>query len=147
MDTSLSQQFEEQGYVLLEAVVPEPELDAIRGAAARIVEDFDIERHRTVFTTRDRDFMDSAEAVHCFLEESALDTDGRLNRPREQAINKIGHALHDLVPEFTAFCRLPVFAGCCTRSARPDRCCGRPCTSSSRPASAAKCAGTRTPAT
>jgi phytanoyl-CoA hydroxylase len=116
MDTRLSQQFEELGYVLLEAVVPEPELDTIRGAAAQIVEDFDIERHRTVFTTRDRDrsrnryFMDSAEAVHCFLEEGALDADGRLNRPRERAINKIGHALHDLVPEFTAFCRLPVFA-------------------------------------
>jgi phytanoyl-CoA hydroxylase len=116
MDSRLSQQYQEQGFVVLEAAIPAPALQTIREAAARIVADFDIDRQRTVFTTQDRDrgrdryFMDSAEAVHCFLEEGALDAAGRLNRPRERAINKIGHALHDLVPEFTAFCRLPLFA-------------------------------------
>lgn len=54
--------------------------------------------------------MDSAEAVHCFLEEEAVDEHGRLQVAKPFAINKIGHALHDRVPEFTAFCRLPVFA-------------------------------------
>jgi phytanoyl-CoA hydroxylase len=67
-----------------------------------------------VFSTQDRDegrdryFMESAEAVHCFLEEEAVDAEGRLVRPKELAINKIGHALHDLVPEFRAFCRQPI---------------------------------------
>ena len=40
----------------------------------------------------------------------ALNESGELNRPKEQAINKIGHAMHDLVPEFTTFCHLGVFA-------------------------------------
>ena len=116
MPDSLKAAFDRHGFVVLKSVIPPAELAVIRDAAARIVAEFDIARHRTVFTTRDRDrgrdryFMESAEAVHCFLEEEALDPDGRLNRPRERAINKIGHALHDLVPEFTVFCRRPPFA-------------------------------------
>ena len=115
MHNALSESFRQDGYAVIESAVPPAALASIRDAAARIVEAFDIESHRNVFTTGDRDsgrdryFMESAEAVHCFLEEGALDADGRLNRPRDRAINKIGHALHDLVPEFTAFCRLPVF--------------------------------------
>jgi len=112
---TIKQHYLEEGFAVLPNAVSAVEIAPIRAAAARIVEEFDFERHRTVFSTRDRDrgrdryFMDSAEAVHCFLEEDALDEAGNLVRPREQAINKIGHALHDRVPEFTEFCRLPVF--------------------------------------
>ena len=109
------ERFEAEGYLVLERAISLDAIESIRDAAARIVDDFDIEAHRTVFSTRDRDrgrdhyFMDSAEAVHCFLEEEALDREGRLQVPKEAAINKIGHAMHDLVPEFTDFCRQPVF--------------------------------------
>jgi phytanoyl-CoA hydroxylase len=109
------QAFDARGFVVLEgAIAPQP-LAAIRAAADRIVDSFDIDAHRTVFSTlhrdreRDRYFMESAEAVHCFLEEDALDPDGRLTRPKTLAINKIGHAMHDRVPEFTGFCRQPLF--------------------------------------
>jgi phytanoyl-CoA hydroxylase len=119
MSTVLSQhsareRFERDGYLVLEGAISAEPLAAIRDAAARIVEAFDPARHRTVFSTKDRDrgrdryFMESAEAVHCFLEEEAVDADGHLVRPKELAINKIGHALHDLVPEFRAFCRQPI---------------------------------------
>ncbi len=109
------QRYQEEGYLVLEAVIPDSEINALRAAARDIVNDFDIEHHRTVFTTTDRDagrddyFFESAEAVHCFLEEGALNADGELTRPKETAINKFGHAMHDLVPEFTSFCRLPLF--------------------------------------
>jgi phytanoyl-CoA hydroxylase len=112
----LRKQYSEQGFAVIEAAVGPSALDSIRTAAARIVDDFDIDQHRTIFSTRDRDrgrdqyFMDSAQAVHCFLEEDALDEQGRLLLPKSQAINKIGHAMHDLVPEFNQFCRLPQFA-------------------------------------
>jgi phytanoyl-CoA hydroxylase len=108
-------QFREQGYVALEGAVAPDAIESVRSAALGIVEAFDIDAHRTVFSTRDRDrgrdryFMESGEAVHCFLEEDALDADGHLLKPRHLAINKIGHAMHDLVPEFTLFCRQPVF--------------------------------------
>ena len=109
--------FRAEGFVVLEEAVGSADIAALRDAAAQIVADFDIDAHRTVFSTahrdRDRDdyFMDSAQAVHCFLEEDALDAEGRLTRAKELAINKIGHAMHDLVPAFRDFCRLPVFAG------------------------------------
>jgi len=112
----LQSQYLEQGYAVLEGAVPQAALDSIRSAAAQVVDDYDVENQRTIFSTTDRDqgrnryFMDSAQAVHCFLEEDALDDQGRLIRPKEFAINKIGHAMHDLVPAFTRFCRQAIFA-------------------------------------
>ena len=112
----LKSQYREQGYAIMEGAVPLAALNSIRSAAEQIVDDFDIDRHRTVFSTKDQDhgrdryFIESAQAVHCFLEEDALDEQGNLLRPREMAINKIGHAMHDKVPAFTDFCRQAVFA-------------------------------------
>ena len=62
-----------------------------------------------VFSTRDRRLvvdaalLASGEAVQCFFEEEAFDAQGRLAVQKTQAINKIGHALHDLDPVFDAF--------------------------------------------
>jgi len=106
--------FTENGFLVMEKLFSVEQIHAVRNAALGIVADFDIDQHRTVFKTTDRDsgrddyFFDSAEAVHCFLEEGALDENGQLNRPKELAINKIGHAMHDLVPAFNEFCRLEV---------------------------------------
>ena len=108
--------YREQGFLVLENAVPSAELAALKSAALKIVDDFDISKHRSVFSTSDRDsgrddyFYDSAENIHCFLEEGAIDADGALIKPARLAINKIGHAMHDLHPAFTSFCRLPIFA-------------------------------------
>jgi phytanoyl-CoA hydroxylase len=113
---TLREQFDEQGYAVLEQAIPAAQLATIQAAARRIIDRFDADRHRTIFTTRnqehaqDRYFLDSAEAVHCFLEEEAVDAEGHLLRPKELAVNKIGHALHDLVPEFREFCLQPAIA-------------------------------------
>lgn len=107
--------YRERGYLLLKRAIDPTYVTSLRQAAAQIVEDFDIERNRSVFTTHDRDrnrdqyFMASAERVHCFLEQDALDKTGALCKPRHLAINKIGHAMHDLIPAFTAFCRQSLF--------------------------------------
>jgi phytanoyl-CoA hydroxylase len=114
----IGKQYLEKGYAVVEGAIPESAINSIRSAAARIVSDFDISSHRSVFTTKDRDsgrdayFMQSAEAVHCFLEADALDGEGNLICSKDRAINKIGHAMHDLVPEFTAFCRQQIFTQC-----------------------------------
>lgn len=107
--------FREQGFVVLPALVPGAALASIQQAALAIVDRFDPATERSVFSTKDRDagrdeaFFASAEDVRCFLEEDALDSTGALQAPPRLAINKIGHALHDRVPEHTAFCRLPCF--------------------------------------
>jgi phytanoyl-CoA hydroxylase len=113
--STLQQQYSRDGYIVVENAVTAASIASIREAALGIVAGFDVEQHRSVFSTRDRDtgrdryFIDSAENIHCFLEEDALDASGRLTCPKEMAVNKIGHALHDLQPEFNAFCRQQIF--------------------------------------
>ena len=113
--SNLSAQYTREGYIVIEDAFTASSIASIRDAALRIVSDFDVQQHRSVFTTLDRDtgrdryFIDSAENIHCFLEEDALDENGRLVYPKQMAVNKIGHALHDLQPEFEAFCRQQIF--------------------------------------
>ena len=115
LSPELRQQYQEDGFIVLENVISNADIQQLKSEALKIVDDFDIDRYRTVFTTTDRDsgrddyFFDSAENIHCFLEEDALDGNGELRKPPRLAINKIGHALHDLNPAFNAFCRLPLF--------------------------------------
>jgi len=114
LDKNQIRQYQDEGFLVLEDAIPMTEIKKLKVAALEIVDEFDIDRHRTVFTTSDRDkgrdeyFFESAENVHCFLEEGALSEDGQLLKPADLAINKIGHAMHDRVPEFAAFCRTPV---------------------------------------
>ena len=110
------QQFHQDGYLVLREVIAKERILGLKNAALGIVDNFDIDKHRSVFSTGDRDsgrdeyFYQSAENIHCFLEEGALAENGELLKPRRLAINKIGHAMHDLHPEFERFCRQAIFA-------------------------------------
>ena len=112
----IAEEYARHGYVVFEDVFASEVLAPLRATAERIVGDFDAEANRSVFSTqhedrdRDRYFIESGQRVRCFLEEYALDASGTLNRDKASAINKIGHALHDLEPDFSAFCRAPFFA-------------------------------------
>jgi len=63
---------------------------------------------RSVFSTAaqarrsDEWFLESGDQVRCFFEAEALAADGSLTVEPGRAINKIGHALHDLDPVFAA---------------------------------------------
>jgi hypothetical protein len=52
---------------------------------------------QTRFTTSDDDhvgddyFLTSGDKIRFFLEKDVLDRDGKLIRPKEKAVNKIGH--------------------------------------------------------
>ncbi|MCX4247151.1 phytanoyl-CoA dioxygenase family protein [Paraliomyxa miuraensis] len=108
-------EFDERGFLVLPRLLSPEQVDPLRRAALELVDAFDIDHHRTVFSTKDGDagrddyFFASAQGVGCFLEEDALDAAGALRCDKRQAINKIGHAMHDLVPAFREFCRLPAF--------------------------------------
>ena len=103
--------FQRDGFVILPHLIPEAELVPVRHAIHRLVEEHDISRHRSVFRTDDQDqgrdelFFASASTVQGFLEAAALDERGALQVPASRCLNKIGHALHDLVPEFTDLAR------------------------------------------
>ena len=54
--------------------------------------------------------MNSGNNISCFFEEEAFDANGNLRQDKSLSINKIGHAMHDLDPVFSAFSRGPALA-------------------------------------
>lgn len=55
-------------------------------------------------------FLSSGEQIRCFFEKDAFDEHGRLRAEPHLSLNKLGHAMHDLDPVFSAFSRTPELA-------------------------------------
>jgi phytanoyl-CoA hydroxylase len=103
--------FERDGFLVLPGFVPAEACNRLRQRAGELVEAFDADAHRTVFSTtdqghaRDDYFLTSGDQIRFFFEEDAFDDAGHLRQPKELSLNKIGHAMHDLDPEFERFSR------------------------------------------
>jgi len=95
--------YKENGYLVIENFLADEEIEALRISAREIVDDFDM-NSLSVFTTEeqsqytDRYFLESGHQVSCFFEPEAIDDQGQLKVDKHLAINKIGHAMHDLIP-------------------------------------------------
>ncbi len=115
------QAWQRDGFVVLPGFKSPADVAAACQRAQALVDAFEPAADSGVFSTRDRSrqcsqirdatLLASAEQVHCFFEEEAFDDQGRLCVPKAQAINKIGHALHDRDPVFDAFSHGPALAG------------------------------------
>jgi phytanoyl-CoA hydroxylase len=103
------ERYTRDGYLVLEGFKSSQDVVALRSRAEALVADFDPAVAASIFSTRgdsrrsDAYFMESGEAVRCFFEAEAFDERGMLRVPKERSINKIGHAMHDLDPEFDRF--------------------------------------------
>jgi pyrimidine-nucleoside phosphorylase len=98
------------GFLVLPGFLPPHDCDVLQARAAELVAACDPGPARTVFSThdqghaRDRYFQESGGAIRFFFEEEATD------QPAALALNKIGHALHDLDPVFDRVSRQPRLA-------------------------------------
>jgi phytanoyl-CoA hydroxylase len=113
--TDLRADFERDGFLVRERFLDHATCDALIERAGEIVRAFRPETI-SIFTTHEQArrsddyFLESGDRIRCFFEEDAFDAGGALQRPVEQAINKIGHALHDLDPVFARVSRDPRLA-------------------------------------
>ena len=105
--------YERDGLLVLEDFVDENGCDHLRARAEELVRDFDPEGLVSIFSTKEQTrtsddyFLESGDKIRFFFEENAFLADGTLRQSKEQSINKIGHALHDLDPVFDTFSRTP----------------------------------------
>lgn len=108
--------FYKDGFLRLPGFVPAEACDALMTRAVELCERFDPAEALSVFSTKDQVrtsdayFLSSGDKIRYFLEESAFAPDGTLRRDPRSALNKIGHALHDLDPVFDRFSRAPALA-------------------------------------
>ncbi len=104
-------QYEDDGFLVLENFASDQACDALRARANELVRGFDPADVFSVFSTHEQNrltdeyFLTSGDKIRFFFEEDAFLPDGTLRQARERSINKIGHALHDLDPEFNKFSR------------------------------------------
>ncbi|KAF1755856.1 hypothetical protein GCK72_012307 [Caenorhabditis remanei] len=104
----LCQKFERDGFVVIENVFNDQEIEEMKGAIGKIVDDMNLAEHpKSVFSTYDEDkhaadsyFLNSSDKIRFFFEEGAVDKNGELTVPKDKALNKIGHGLHFLDTTF-----------------------------------------------
>ena len=106
-------EYDRDGFLVLNDFVPAASCDALRARAGELVHDFEPSDIVSIFSTREQNrrsddyFLNSGDKIRFFFEEDAFHPDGTLKQSKEQSINKIGHALHDLDPVFNEFSRRP----------------------------------------
>src|SRR5260370_40345367 len=105
--------YDRDGFLVLENFVDDDACDGLRARAEELVRDFDPAGVVSIFSTHEQTrtsddyFLESGDKIRFFFEENAFLPDGTLRQSKEQSINKIGHALHDLDPAFDNFSRTP----------------------------------------
>merc|ERR1712093_375572 len=103
-------QFYDDGYLTIPDFFSQETCKQLLDRSKTLLKDFDVSDHpMSQFKTGDADhvgddyFIDSGDKIRFFFEPDAFDTSGKLTKPKERSINKIGHGLHERDPAFRDF--------------------------------------------
>ena len=103
--------FRESGVLVLEGFVSAAACQKLRDRVRELIDDFDPASVHSVFSAMeqtqlgDKYFEESGDKIRFFFEQDAFDDNGDLKQSKEDSLNKIGHAMHDLDPVFDSFSR------------------------------------------
>ena len=108
--------YHDAGVLILHDFVSIEDCQALKSRALEMVDEFNPNEVHSVFSTTkqtqldDTYFMESGDKIRFFLEEDAFDESGQLRQSKQDSLNKMGHAMHDLDPVFDRFSRSPALA-------------------------------------
>jgi len=108
--------FRSDGVIVLQDFVSESACRQLRDRTLELVSEFDADSVRSIFSALEQTqlgdsyFEQSGDKIRFFFEYDAFDADGNLRQSKENSLNKMGHAMHDLDPVFDAFSRTPELA-------------------------------------
>ncbi|KAF1972025.1 phytanoyl-CoA dioxygenase family protein [Bimuria novae-zelandiae CBS 107.79] len=109
--------FNENGYLLIPDELSQDTVKELLQDTNKMLDEFSLDDHpMTKFATGGDDgeghvgdsyFLESGDKVRFFFEEEAFDKSGNLTKPKQRAINKIGHYLHELSQSFRSISLSP----------------------------------------
>lgn len=108
--------YKDAGVLILEGFVSREQCRRLREHTVSLIEAFDPAEYKHVFSAMeqtqlgDKYFEESGDKIRYFFESDAFDADGNLVQSKEDSLNKMGHAMHDLDPVFDEFSRTPALA-------------------------------------
>ena len=100
------QEFDQQGYLIIPEFISPIQRQGLMQRAEELIEAFEPPPVRSIFKTDEQErtsddyFLASGSNVSFFFEEKAIDSEGHFTVPKQQSINKIGHAQHRLDPVY-----------------------------------------------
>jgi len=103
----LLREFEEKGFLHLKALISTAACDQLIARMRDLVARFAHQDHNKIFDTgphthsKDRYFLDSAQKISFFFDKNSSPKHAQNNTFK--ALNKVGHALHDLCPVYRRF--------------------------------------------
>eukprot|EP01066_Platyproteum_vivax_P002456 Platyproteum_vivax@DN129_c0_g1_i2.p1 len=102
--------YNEDGYLLLSQAVPQSQIDALRASMRHLLVDMEQDEVCSFGTGSNANpqskaeyFLKSGDKIRRFYENGVFDSDGKLTVPKEEALSKLGHALHDMDPAFKQY--------------------------------------------
>ncbi|GMF98099.1 hypothetical protein B5S33_g1493 [[Candida] boidinii] len=122
--------YKEEGCLAIPGFLDEATVKLLNDEIVKLTNDLDLSTHpMTRFTTSedgedkhvgDDYFINSSDKIHYFFEVDAVDSNGKLTKPKDKSINKIGHGLHFLNDKFNSITTTKEIAEICKQLGYKD---------------------------